>query len=357
VRDDLVDGQLVLRLDDLERLEMMAVQLDEASTFLSRKTISHARLAFILLDNAAEVIMRRGIEVHLGGNTLMERVLNQWKEILEEDPSNAHARQQHDEVASEVVPRATRKELARSFDAKVGFLRQRGDIPETDSRILSKLHRYRNELYHRDRVRPETVQSACLLYFDLTCTLFERVRQSGLGIVTFHMETPPALRKFNPGHATKGYPSQGQIAAALRSGLGIDDASLKDALVRHITCRLDDLDAAISRSERALHGVVMKIAPSGPWRQATIKIAQWEKEDPPGSFDELLATQVRYGEADLGAWRRHLADLHEITGRLDLFAAFADLEDAFEPFEHMVTDLDVRIRLEEQREMEMLRGK
>ena len=61
VRDDLVEGQQVLRLDDLERLEMMAVQLDEASAFLARKTVSHARLAFILLDNAAEVIMRRDI--------------------------------------------------------------------------------------------------------------------------------------------------------------------------------------------------------------------------------------------------------------------------------------------------------
>jgi hypothetical protein len=46
-----------------------------------------------------------------------------------------------------------------------------------------------------------------------------------------------------------------------------------------------------------------------------------------------------------------------ISGRLELFAAFADIEDAFEPFEELMTDLDVRIGLEEQQEMDMRRGK
>ena len=112
---------------------MMAVQLDEASAFLARGSVSHARLAFILLDNAAEVIMRRNVEARLGGNVLMERVLRQWKEILEPNPADAEARRHHDEVARKVVPRAARKELARSFDAKVDFIRSRGDIQETES--------------------------------------------------------------------------------------------------------------------------------------------------------------------------------------------------------------------------------
>jgi len=356
VRDDLVEGQQVLRLDYLERLEMMAVQLDEASAFLIRKTVSHARLAFILLDNAAEVIMRRNVEVRLAGNMLMERVLGQWKEILEQDPANAEARRHHDEVSNEVVPRAARRELARSFDAKVDFIRDHGDIRETESRVLKKLHRYRNELYHRDRVRPQTVRSACLLYFDIACTLFERLAQSEFTIVTLHMQAPPALRKFNAGETTEAYPTEGQIAATLRAGLGIDKASLKEALVGHLTGRLDDLDESISRAESSLFAPFTELAPSGPWRQAIISLAQWEKESLPGSIDELLASQVRYGGTDLAAWRQKVAELWEVSGRLELFAAFADIEDAFEPFEELMTHLDVRIELEEQRESELRRG-
>ena len=336
---------------------MMAVQLDEASAFLARKTVSHARLAFILLDNAAEVIMRRNVEVELAGNMLMERVLSQWKEILEQDPANAEARRHHHEVASEVVPRAARRELARSFDAKVDFICDRGAIQETESRVLKKLHGYRNELYHRDRVRPETVQSACLLYFDMTCTLFERLAQSQFTIVTLHVETPPALRKFNARGTAKGYPTERQIAATLRSGLGIDEASLREALVGHLTGRLDDLDETISRAESSLFGTIAELARSGPWRQAIVHLAQWRKESLPGSIEELLAARVRYGEADLAAWRQKVAGLQEISGRQELFAAFADIEDAFEPFEELMTDLDVRIELEEQREMDLRRGK
>ena len=52
-----------------------------------------------------------------------------------------------------------------------------------------------------------------------------------------------------------------------------------------------------------------------------------------------------------------MADLQEVGDRLELFAAFADIEDAFEPFEEQMTDLDVRIELEEQREMDLRRGK
>lgn len=357
MRDDLIEGQEVLRLDDLERLEMMAVQLDEASAFLARGSVNHARLAFILLDNAAEVIMRRNIEERLAGNMLMERVLRQWVEILEQDPANAEARRHHDEVAREVVPRAARKDLARSFDAKVDFIRDQGDIQETESRVLKKLHRYRNELYHRDRLRPETVRSACLMYFEITCALFEKLIQYPLTTASIHMETPPALRKFNAPDGAKGYPTEEQIADSLRSGLGIDDAGLKEALTAHLTGRLDDLDGTISRAERSLFGAIAEAALSGAWRQAIIHLAQWKEESLPGSIEELLSARVRYGEADLAAWRQQVADLQDVSDRLELFAAFADIEDAFEPFEEQMTDLDMRIDVEEQREMDLRRGK
>jgi len=356
VKDDLVEGREVLRTDDLERQEMMAVQLDEARDFLARGTVSHARLAFILLDNAAEVIMRRNVEVGLAGNMFLERIRDQWKKILAEDSGNAEARRQHDEVESEIVPRSFRKDLANKFDAKVDFIRDRGDIQETEARILKKLHKYRNELYHRDRVRSQTIRSACLLYFDIACTLFERLAQSQFSIVTIHMQVPPALRKFSaPG--TDSYPTVEQIAVCLRSGLGIDDAGLKKALAAHLTARLDDLDAAVSRVQDMLFGTLPGLIPSVPWRQMVVHLAQWEGKELPESFDELLAAQVQYREADLTSWRQRVAGLQEVTERLELFAAFADIEEDFEPFEEGMTALDLRIELEIQREVDMQRGK
>jgi hypothetical protein len=169
-----------------------------------------------------------------------------------------------------------------------------------------------------------------------------------------------ALRKFNADEMAKGYPSRERIAATLRSGLGIDDARLKEALAAHLTARLDDMDAAIQRAEDALFGTLPEFTPSGPWRQAVVHIAQWKDEELPASFDELLAAQVRYRESDLGSWRQQVAGLGEVVGRLALFAAFADIEDAFEPFEpfeQQVIALDQRLDREIQREVDMRRGK
>jgi hypothetical protein len=357
VRDDLVEGREALRLDDVERLEIMAVQLDEAKAFLARGTASHARLAFILLDNAAEVIMRRNVEVRLVYNPFMEGVLTKWKEILRQHPDDAEARRNHDEVATKVVTRAVRRDLARSFDAKVDFIRDHGDMQETESRVLKKLHRYRNELYHRDHIRPETVQSACLLYFDVTCALFERLTQYTITTASGHKEAPSALRKFSARDDAAGYPTEQQIAASLRADLGIDDAGLKKILAAHLASRLDDMDETISRVEQCLFGAIAEAAPSLPWRQATIHLAQWENGDLPETIEELLAARVRYSEADLTAWRQKVADLQGVGDRLALFAAFGDIEDAFEPCEEQLTDLDVRIDHELELELDIRCGK
>jgi hypothetical protein len=45
------------------------------------------------------------------------------------------------------------------------------------------------------------------------------------------------------------------------------------------------------------------------------------------------------------------------TARSGVFATFADIEDAFEPFEERMTALDLRIEREIEREVDLLRGK
>ena len=356
MKDDLVEGREVLRTDELERQEMMAVQLDEARSFLARDTVAHARLAFILLDNAAEVMMRRNVEAALSGNKFLEHIRDRWQEILAEHPDDTDARRQHDEVNSQVVSKRTRKGLAEKFDAKVDFIRDRSEIEETEARVLKKLHRYRNELYHRDHIRPQMIRSACLLYFDLACTLFERLRQSDFSVVTFHMQAPPALRRFSP-PGSDAYPDASQVAGILRSELGIDDAGLRTAIITHLTTRLDALDATLSQIQDMLFGGLPELSPSVPWRKAVIHAAQWPGKEPPGSFDELLDTQFQYEEADLASWRQQAVSLQEASDKLGLFAAFADTEDAFEPFEEQVMALDIDIDRGIQREVDLLRGK
>ena len=68
-----------------------------------------------------------------------------------------------------------------------------------------------------------------------------------------------------------------EIAASLRSGLGIDDVSLKKALVGAPDGRLDDLEAAVSRVQDMLFGTLPELAPTVPWRQLVVHLAQWRR--------------------------------------------------------------------------------
>jgi hypothetical protein len=235
-------------------------------------------------------------------------------------------------------------------------LQERGCIEVTEGRVLRKLHRYRNELYHRDTIRAETIRSACLLYFDLVCSLFERLRQFGLN--TFVKTPPPLLAKYLPPEVDWGLPSPEMIAAHLRAGLDIDDSTLQQTLIAHLTSRLDDLDASIAYAERALFAVMLKLAPDGPWREVVIRLAQvHEDHDLPPSIDDLLKLKLRYGLGDLSKWRASVERMYELDDKLSLFAAYADIEDEFEPFEVYVDDLTERLHYEEQMEEDIRRGK
>lgn len=158
---------------DVPRVELMTVQLQEAEDLLRRGTTAHARLAFILLDNAAEVMMFRNIEALLFHNPLNERLVALWEEILQSTDSS-EAQAHHDAIKQEVVSKTKRARLERSFDAKVDYLVENDRLEATAGRVIKKLHGYRNELYHRDRIRSLTVRSAALLYFQLASSLFER---------------------------------------------------------------------------------------------------------------------------------------------------------------------------------------
>ena len=80
------------------------MQLEEAKALIAHETLPHARLAFILLDNAAEILMFRNIEVLLAPNPTYERILKRWDEILKErdDPQACIER---DRIARQVVPK------------------------------------------------------------------------------------------------------------------------------------------------------------------------------------------------------------------------------------------------------------
>lgn len=320
------------RRPDTPRIELMAIQLQEAKDLLDRDTATHARLAFILLDNAAEVMMFRNIESLLFYNPMYEHLVERWEEtLLHTDDAEAQA--QHDEIKAKVISKTKRTKLERSFDAKVNFLVENDRLDPVEGRVIKKFHGYRNELYHRDYIRAATVRTASLLYFQLACSLFEHGDEYPIGD-PINQKTSPTMERYSvPGDRGR-VPSAATTAAHLRFDLGLDAASLKETLITHLTSRLDKMEADIAWAGERL---------SGLWPDAIIRLAQLPEGTLPDSLQQLIAVELKYCESDLDRWRQAVEELRALDGELGSFAAFADIEDDFEPLEVLVDDLVARI--------------
>ena len=60
------------------------------------------------------------------------------------------------------------------------------------ARVLKKLHKYRNEAYHRDQLRLGTLMSAIKIYVYLVCSLMQDFPMHGTGGFIHLPPRPPA---------------------------------------------------------------------------------------------------------------------------------------------------------------------
>ncbi|UWP85650.1 hypothetical protein [Dactylosporangium fulvum] len=170
------------------------------------------------------------------------------------------------------------------------------------------------------------MRTASLLYFELACSLFER--GDGYPISEpIGEKAPPALERYNDIENQGWMPSDDTIAEHLRQGLGLDTTHLKETLLTHLTSRLDKIDTDIAWVGEML---------SGFSADAVIRLTQVHEEALPDSLPLLLAARLKYGVADLGKWRQAVDRMRALDNELELFAAFADIEDEFEPLEILV---------------------
>ena len=333
---------------DTPRVEVIAVQLQEAKDLLARDTVTHARLAFILLDNAVEVVMFRDIKELLGWNPLYENVLKEWEEILR-GTDDANVQAHYDEVKDQIVPN---KLLRGSFPDKVDFLVAKGRLNSIEGGVVKKLHDYRTELYHHDHIRAATVHTASLLYFELACSIFERGKEPLIRPLR-EMASPAMERYRVPGDGGL-MPSPATVVTHLRQDLDLDVARIKETLLTHLISRLDEMEADIAWLTETLPAygpeLVIRLA------QLLPKSSEYTSE---GDFlwNFINGDKLKYSARDLGMWRQNVENMRTLDDKLELFKEFADVENKLEPLEVFVHDLVAQIDHDIQREIDIRRGK
>jgi hypothetical protein len=346
----------------VESLERLVVHVEEAVRLGTMDDDPHLRLGLMLLDSAAELLLHRECHSRL-----------QWAERdrhlvrLAEEMHRATGKEPEwlAELREEAVPAARCRQIDRDFGAKCDYLLGLGVLAEPHARVLKKLHKYRNEAYHRDRLRLGTLASATKIYVYLVCSLMQDFPMHGTdGFIHLPPHPPAGLLKYLkdgesvlPLMLDTGPGLQARIASRLLAEAGIVlPSGMGGVLSQHFCDRLDALKEAAEES-----------APFFCWSgrdegwdwEAVLSLAQLDPPNLPRvmSSGEVKSATVPVRPAQISQWRAEGEALASQTDDLAAFAAFADLEDAFEPLEALVIQLATDVDREVQLQYDIARGK
>ncbi|MFD5305097.1 hypothetical protein [Streptomyces rochei] len=331
----------------MERLELIVVQLEEAKGMIEKGRVPNLRLAYLLIDSVTELILHRTVQTELQHQGMLKKLLLAYQQNESYGmPVDA------EEVASieaKIVSKSDLKDIDRNFDAKVGLLVRRNLLDKALGPVLAKLHKYRNEMYHRDKLRPEIIRPATLIYFDSACTVLESYRQM---IITYPSDLGAEICRFTGGRRpgfgeTTDLPKK--IAAQLRREVGLDISLVRSALAAYLDARLDQMVDGLEFIEDNLGGPPLV-------RGDALRLVQANLAANP-TLEQVRGRKYQYSKADLEQWRTRIAALESITDKHALVSEYAAIEDSFEPLEEKIKDAVLQVDYEVQSQIDFARGK
>jgi hypothetical protein len=228
----------------VHELELVAVEIEEAGRLATIGRVPHLRLAFLLLDNAVEVMLHQEVQLETrfqDVNVELRRRLRAMQQVHGDKPEFMALLA---DIESRVLRERKVEDLEELFRAKVNFLANRKKLDPAVATIAKKLHRYRNVLYHRLQLRKDVLEPATLVYFDVACSVlatwtFQRSWSSE--------EAYEDLPRFGVTHHDLFSDDlTARVARQLRASVRIGAARVRTALINHLNGRLDDLNEAIS---------------------------------------------------------------------------------------------------------------
>lgn len=343
----------------MKSLERLVVHVEEAIRLGTSTHEPELRLGLLLVDSAAELMLYRETDYLLRRGDQYQQWLNQAEEAKARGYTGDQA--YIDELRDKVFSKTQRDKIEHDFDAKCTLLVKQGILQPAQARVLKKLHEYRNETYHRDELRPPTLASTNKIYIYLMCQMMIAMPVHSMGFTG--RAVPDVLTKYlKPGENGfgVGMDLQARIGQTLLATTSISNSTeLGQELAEHVNYRLDEIEAAGEECVSFFNSMNDR-----GWTFVAI-LGYLQAPEPADPFDHLRRTPDDYrnkwarpvNKAKFRAWRKAAADLATETDDLTAFAAFADLEDAFEPIEEKVMALAVEVDRQIQHQIDVYRGK
>lgn len=336
----------------MERAAEISAQVFTARDAMLLDTPEDSRVAYLLFDSAIETLMVR--KVH----DLTRWVLREehsWyintKEQVVVDLRDFDQRQREERIHDNGVvywkfSKSQISGIDRNFDEKLRALAWHGDIPREYVSIVSRLHEYRNEMYHREESRPAALRIIVHLYAFLVAQFLELLSPTSFSsnsqsndISTRIYSRMGLPRPTGRGHF-RGFDLQKTMAEELRKGLDLADAAV--LIADYIEDRLEDL-----RGQFALIGDVARSAFGGS-DYSEIDVIRFIFQPPTPN----PAGAKRPTRADLARWRGWAATVRDLTDPLEAFRSLAAFESEYEPLERTVREVALQAELEVDRQID-----
>jgi len=337
----------------MDRCWLIIDQIEQSHDMIVKDETSYYRMALLLLDNAVEVLMYRTIQNELQYSEWYSTLANNVKGL----PQNDEIKKIHDDIHPKIISPKRKKQILKYFDEKTKFLsEERYYVERPIARVLRIIHRYRNELYHRDVIRKEIIRPIVYLSYEIACDLLSKLKPGSYRLLD-DQQTRIRITKYRVesgfDFARNGIFS---IAEQLKNKLLIELSDLKTQLVEHLNDRIENFESNldflmtdgfhITSQEEALRQVQF--------------FENWKKvahERHPHFQHDLNTYVSKYNMNSIETWKESVARLQEHASKLALIDGFAQVEETFEELESLVTNAAIDLDGYIQSEVDRLRGK
>jgi hypothetical protein len=335
----------------MQHLSFVLFQLDEARRYILDGRSQHLRLAFLLLDNAAEIQMDRRIKDDLNHDEIWEHLRNSILETAAQRPHEPIPQSLQEFVDWIPLTRSEKLKLDRFYDEKIAYMVGRGGhLNASLAGPLKHLHKYRNEAYHRAKIRPETIRTATLILLEINCQMLLTVYPGGRTMASDEdyswLEGSFGIRFLYSDEKLSN------VVDEIRSGLLPTDESVANILADHLQDRFAQLDESLD--------FIVESSGQAANKEEALRESQYyaERQRSTGPQTPPANTFVpKYTLQSIEALTIKLPQVRSAPSRLAAFSQFATIEQELEPVEEYVYALAARIDEAIQMAVDIARGK
>lgn len=330
----------------MRKLSLIAEQINQCKEFIINGDIPHLRMAFVLLDNAAEILMYRKIEYEFERDDYWNILRKQAEQIRSSQPLLINC--------PSPVPELKRQKILKYFDEKTFFLSEDRDyIHPSKTKALRLLHRYRNETFHRDKVRRETIKPLTILYFEIVCDLLVDLDPHHFSISS-EDNWNDFYQKYNL--HTKDIYNGNALLETLKNNfkkeLNITASSLKEQLTEHLLNRFEE---AFEGLEFIRHGLYQNSETLGDALKKVQLLESGKQVDFSNFNQEFQSFRPKYTLKSFDDWKESIKKFS--NDKLNLLSEFVEIEEDFEKLEIQINSSVFKLDSAIQAEIDRRRGK